>query len=115
MLITPITPNVIARPTAAKNNIEPKLKPKKRFSINLKKRKLFSIFDTIFGFIGFILIAIILTWMFYNQQPVTEEQQKIEATEKEIEKDLDDEKTKLSDLEKFGQFSSVLSLSLIHI
>ena len=49
MLITPITPNVIARPTAAKNNIEPKLKPKNKFSVNLKKRKLFSIFDTIFS------------------------------------------------------------------
>ena len=62
-----------------------------------------------YQFVGFILIAIILTWMFYNQQPVTEQQQKIITTEKEIEKDLNDEKIKLSDLEKFGEFSSVLS------
>ena len=62
-----------------------------------------------YQFIGFILIAIILTWMFYNQQPVSEESQKIQTAEKEIGNDSDDEKIKLSELEKFGEFSSVLS------
>ena len=62
-----------------------------------------------YQFIGFILIAIILTWMFYNQQPVSEESQKIQIAEKEIGNDLDDEKIKLSELEKFGEFSSLLS------
>ena len=62
-----------------------------------------------YQFIGFILIAIILTWMFYNQQPVSEESQKIQTAEKEIGNDLDDEKIKLSELEKFGEFSSLLS------
>ena len=62
-----------------------------------------------YQFVGFILIAIILTWMFYNQQPVNEESKKIQTTEEEINNDLDDEKIKLSELEEFGEFSSVLS------
>ena len=62
-----------------------------------------------YQFVGFILIAIILTWMFYNQQPVSEESQKIQTTENGIANDLDDEEIKLSELEKFGEFSSVLS------
>ena len=32
MLITPITPNVIASPTAASSNTEPRLKPKNKVS-----------------------------------------------------------------------------------
>ncbi len=62
-----------------------------------------------YQFIGFILIAIILTWMLYDQKPITDENSKVEnSLNVPIQSPVNNKTVKpFEKIQDFGEFRSL--------